>query len=258
MSLDIYPVLEVGLVIIAIAIQALGAARGFLIGRASVGIYRSRANWSVALLVFVIISNLGNYATFSSDIVGQFLSFLPFASLLVVILAFLNNTLAVARDSDFFHRDALHWKQLGKAFYIVLAVSLAISFVTNVLNPALFQSGPTDSTPFILNFLDFYQEVAVVIAVFGLALVAVILGASRTPDRVLRGHIRLLGLALGTFVVQLLTFPLPSSDALQVLSELISLVGAYLLYRAVMSLTSVGRLDPALAGEQRPTVHVGS
>jgi hypothetical protein len=78
---------------------------------------------------------------------------------------------------------------------------------------------------------------------------ALVVGARRTPDRTMRRFVRMLGLAIICMVlfftvwIPFAPFSLTVQDLGSLISECFIPAAAYFLYLAVMSLSSVGRVE---------------
>ena len=71
---------------------------------------------------------------------------------------------------------------------------------------------------------------------------AVSLFPRRSPDTTLRSHILLLALFFAIFVATTLMFNYTSALSIDLLSDVLTILDAYLLYRAVMTLSPLGRV----------------
>jgi len=197
--------------------------------------YRSRALWAAFFMSVIAITNAANFVPIPNDALGSALSFAPFLALVIVCFVFVDKSILVAVQTDFFHRNTLRWLALRRPALTSLVLSSAVIMV------AVLSYGSQADTPLWVN-LGYYQFFLVSALVLGVAVVALIVGSRRTPDKTLKKHIRLLGYALAFFVVSLVA-GFSASDAAYVASEGLTLFATYFLYLSTMSLTSLGRVE---------------
>ncbi len=233
--LDILSPLDTAVIVLYAGVFAAAAFRAVQIGQAFVNrVYRSLAN----LYALFVITGL-------VDITIVYFPFFPNASVASISIAFSRTALGfvtvgfidrialVANETDFFHRDSLHWRRIRNPSIIAFfATVVAFVIALTVFVPS--------STP---NPLVLLVEVPIALLFFGfggyfIALVAV--SARRTPDAVLRKNLRLLGFAL-VFLIAGIPFQGKSLLPLPIAHDLLALLGGYVFYRAVMSLSPVGR-----------------
>jgi hypothetical protein len=220
-----------------IVVLGLGFVRAIQMARAFVNrAYRSRAYWAALLMLTIVVGNFSGFISFPEGTLGRALSYVPFIVLLLVLLVFVDRVIRVAMEGDFFHRDILRWRTVGKATYPALVVSMAISASTSY--QVIGSSAPAPSA---LVLAAYFQLVVVIPLVFGYSVAALIIGGRRTPDRVMKRHIRLLGYGLLCFVVG---FPFFSGGPLENLfGNLMTLFADLFLYFSVMSLSLLGRVE---------------
>jgi hypothetical protein len=206
------------------AYRGAAMARGFV-----KGLYRSRAYWVVALSLAILI----NDATGHLPYIGNYLlaniplDFVSIPLLILVVYTFADRTILVALDLDFFHRNTLHWRQFRLVAYPLLYGEVALVFLENNGFPQL--DPLATGTTFLVLF----------VLIFGYTLITVIFSARRTSDTVFKRHMLLLGLAFAIGIIALTNGFILSSD---ILDDLTALVGAYVWYRAAMTLTIVSKV----------------
>lgn len=239
MSVDIVEAIDVGSTVVILAILVLGIYRAVEMRRAFVSaVYRSRATWSILLMLIIIILFLSNFISFPSSGALAVVGFLPFLALILVFVAYADRSIVVAIQTDFFHRDTLAWPSVRWPAAIAL-VGFVIALVVggNILTP-------TEQSSFLgVLFNDlFFAFLAAILAYIAAALVV---GARRSADRTLRRSILLLGLALFTLVLSIVvTSPLTSGTLpFAIVNQGTGIVGIYLIYRSVMSLSPVGHVE---------------
>jgi hypothetical protein len=232
----IAPLVELGLILVSTAILSLAAFRALSFRGSMVGAaYRNRALITGALALLMVpfawlLIPLADLFTLPSAYIITILSY--FAAVAIVGFLVLDSTIAVARGLDFFHRDSLRWGSLrGPAW----ATMFILTFVLFVLG-FLVGLGPFDGIIPIAWPLP--------LAYFGCVL---IVSSRRSQDRTLRSYSKWIGLFAGALVVD---FALPVD---QVIPELVfTALAAYCFYRTSMSLSSIYRIDAALASGASP------
>ncbi|MGP8056568.1 MAG: hypothetical protein ACLQEQ_04365 [Nitrososphaerales archaeon] len=244
MSVDLPTAINVGSTALIVGILALGIYRAFEMRRAFVGgIYRSRASWSTLLMLVIMVTMLSSFVPTPSSGILSDVGFLPFVALVLVIFAYADRSVLVAMETDFFHRDTLGWQRVRWPLAIGFVIFL-IALVTGgaVLTPdeQSSLSGTIFNDLFLLVFAG----------ILGYLTVALIVGARRSADRTLRRSILLLGLALSTLVLSILaTSPFNSGTLPYVIvNNGTGVVGIYLIYRSVMSLSPLSRVEKEVAG----------
>lgn len=242
MSIDLPGAINVGATALIIGILVLGIYRALEMRRGFVrGAYRSRATWSTFLMVVIITSQVANYSPDSGIL--SLLGIVPFVALLVVIFAYADRSVLVAIDTDFFHRDTLAYHRVRWPAAIAFAASFIVVAGGGVILSPAQQSSVLGE---ILNDL-FYVAL---VGILGYLTAALIVGARRSADRTLRRSILLLGLALSTLVFSIVvTNPLtPNSLPYVIVNQGTGIIGIYLIYRSVMSLSPLGRVEKNVVG----------
>ena len=218
--------------------RALEMRRGF-VG----GVYRSRATWSTLLMLVIIAVMLSNLVPLPTSGILSLVGFLPFVSLMFVFIAYGDRSVLVAIETDFFHRDTLGW--LRARWPVAIST---VSFVVVLIIGGSIMT-PAEQSSFLGTLFNdlFFLVLAAILAYLTAAL---IIGARRSADRTLRRSILLLGLALGTLVLSIVvTTPLaPGTLPFAIVNQGTSVVGIYLIYRSVMSLSLLGRVEKEVAG----------
>lgn len=226
MSFDLYSSVRFVTYLIALGILALGLFRAVQMGRDFVNqLYRARAFWTAAVMLMVMIDlSIANIA----GNVGL-VTAIPFIILFMVLFVFADRTIQVAIEMDFFHRNTLHWRQVRKLLYVLLLANVVyfiVGLAEAVLSPLL--------------------AFGTVFGAFSVTIVAVAVGAGRTPDRTIKRHVRLFGIFLVGFLVALYASQPGISPAVNLASDLIIVAVAYSLFLMVMSLSPVGRVEKAV------------
>jgi hypothetical protein len=187
----------------------------------------------------ILLSQLTSFVQFPSTALGNLLSASTLILVIVVTYTFVDRTILIAMRSDFFHRDVIGWTKVRLPGLILVAGALCLAAADFALAPS-----DASTTPLWASVaLDVF--VVVVPLVLGYASIAIVVSARRTADRVLKRHILLLGLSLACFAMILALFASPSTDLFNFLGDALNVVSLYLLYRAVMSLTPLGRVEKA-------------
>lgn len=221
--------------------------------------YRSRAFWFAGVMLTVLFWLLFTTLYLSgADLAAFGEGFSVEVALVTVFVVFVyaDRTILVTLDMDFLHRNTLHWKQVRKLAYVALFAG-----VVDLMVQIPFTAAPTCSTcGAALNpgapswYATFYNATGLFfnidffgsfLVLFPYAFGAAIIGARRTSDTTMRRHVRWLGLS---FLIFLLTFVIGF-----IVGDILSLAGVvefylgvsaflYASYRALMSLTSIGKV----------------
>jgi hypothetical protein len=245
---------------VAIGILAMGAYRALEIrkGFASSS-YRSRATWSAFMLSVIGVSQVLNYSDLETNaMVSGVLGSSIFLGVIVVVFVFVDRSVTVAIQTDFFHRNTLRWTQARFPIGVVIVGSLVISTLVSYLVPPFSGLLPPPGSPL-------WATLGALVYIFGLPLglgfstLALILAAKRTADRTLKRNILFLGLALSTLVVSIvLSFPFNIGTlGYSIVNQGTGLVGFFLLYKSVMSLSPLGHIDARLAVAPAPDLPSG-
>lgn len=219
--------------VVALVILAFGAFRAFQIGRFFVNrTYRSRAYTGGALMFVIMLGTSTGLITLPNSDFGVAVGELAFGAILVFLMAFLDRGIFVAMDGDIFHRDILRWKSARLAAYAVLIASVIVANAADFL--------PYSGSSLIV-VLATNQLLVVVPILFAYAVVSLLVGGRRTPDRTVKRHIRLLGIGFTFFIVAFPFFGV-TADAAIVFANVVIIFADWFLYRAVMSLSDVGKV----------------
>jgi hypothetical protein len=245
-------ILDVGYAaaLLGIAILFVGMYRAFEVGRVLMrGVYRSRAYWTAATAFALVLFTLAADFLPSSNP----LSFLSFFFIAIVLLVFVDSSIEVARDTDFFHRSVLGWERLRRLFGVLLLASSIVALLD------FYTLGIASIGTSLLAILGVGQFFAVLALIFSWGAAALTIGARRSADRSLRRFARMLGLVVVCFVLFLTVWiPFaPFSATIQDVGSTISIfaatAGAYFLYLAVASLSPLGRVEKETLGSGDPT-----
>jgi hypothetical protein len=247
MSVDLVDALNVAgdlLGIVAIGIFLFAAYRAFAIGRLLVsGAYRNRAFWTGGTLIALILLTIASSLPASNPLGSA-----AFVLIFVVLLAFVDSSIKVTQDTDFFHRSPLGWQRLRKPLYIIIIPLLVVGALTIGLAP------PNSNLTFVGVVLWFGAGGAAL----SLSAAAMVVGAKRTSDRSMRRFVRMLGLAIICMVlfftvwIPFSPFSATVQDLGSLFSEFFIPLAAYFLYLAVMSLSPVGRIEKEVSANSIP------
>jgi hypothetical protein len=232
MPSDILPTIDAIFLVIAVLITALASYRAFQVRRAIPGqIYRSRALWTgmVALLIipygiFIITGELGVIAGNPNPFSGppNLVVGVTFAVLSVVdsiiIFFWLDSTIGVAYELDFFHRDTLHWRRFRKLTWALLVIGA-------------FGGGLATNTSQYL-IADVFLGIPVSYAAITLAK-----GVTRIYDETMKRYMKWVGLLVAALVMEIVTV------TLNIFLNFPLVAFAYFLYRAAISLSIRNRLE---------------
>jgi hypothetical protein len=222
------------------AITSYAAYWAFSIRRSLVGrVYRNHALWLGTLCALVVAQGLSsNSINPILNIVNEIGIFIIFP----VLFAFIDTTVRVARRSDPLLRSILRWEK----FRVVVGadlVALEALIIASAANQAFAYSDLGNLLWYILVFFPFI--------VGGSAL---LIGAKRSGDTILRGSLKWLGVVLVLVFVNMLVSLVVSSipsvsqfDSIYSYPALpgaaIGIVSAYALYRSAHSLAPINRLQ---------------
>src|SRR5580658_9404354 len=102
--------------VLGMAIFLFATYRAVTIGRVLVkGVYRDRAFWTAGTLISLILLTVASSLPPSNP-----LSPLSFVLIFVILFAFVDSSVRVVQETDFFHRTPLGWQRVRKPFYVVL------------------------------------------------------------------------------------------------------------------------------------------
>ncbi len=270
MSSEIFGLIEALSFLTSGAILAFAAYRAMRMGRAFVSpLYRSRAHWTAGAIMLLVVSVLGYLISPPSStqpalitlpgplIVFEVFPMLALLGFLVAIFAFVDRTILVTMDMDFFHRSVFRWPKVRVPFYVLLFLGLMEALGNSILGglpPSqvsrweIYAVGsiPTGDGSWFPLFLF-----ALIIVVFGYPAAAMVAGVRRTSDMTLRKHVRFLGVAIIGFFAALATdtlttYSLASYPSASLVPEVLYIMTAYLFYRVVMSLSPIGKIEEAV------------
>ena len=228
------PIVDDLALVVSTGIALLAAARAVGIGRGLVNrVYRVRAYWSVVLILYTILYAFIFRAGLSSD--GQPLYYVTNFTLLLVFIVFIDSTVFVTLELDFFHRNTLRWRQMHLLIYPAFAVSAVLFFGVVGLPWPLSNTLPQSAF-----------GTALLIAALGYSAVALAFGAQRTPDRPMRRYVALTSL-LVILIIASIPPKLYISNALADLAyDALTIAAFYVGYLMVMSLSPTTRLEKGL------------
>ncbi|HMD78877.1 MAG TPA: hypothetical protein VKF39_02720 [Nitrososphaerales archaeon] len=243
MSIDLPTAIDIGSTVVIVGILVLGIYRALEMRRAFVsGIYRSRATWSTFLMLAIIVVMLNNFVPFPSSgtlyLIGIVYGNISFIAFIFIIFAYGDRSVFVAIETDFFHRETLSWPRVRWPAAVVLVTLAAALYIGG----AVFT--PAEQSSFLGTLINglFFPVFAVIL---GYLTAALIVGARRSADRTLRKSILLLGLALSTLVLSIAATSFLDSGTLPyvIVNQGTGVVGIYLIYRSVMALSPLGRVE---------------
>jgi hypothetical protein len=232
--------------VVITAILVLGIYRALQMRRAFVNpAFRSRATWSVFLMLVILMGFLGSYIPVPSSGVLSIFGFLPFIVLLLLIFAYADKSVLVAIETDFFHRDTLGWRRVRWPVALVFVASLSA---------AIIFGNPPAGAPFWEFVVGYVLWLVATAGVLSYLTAALIVGARRSSDRALRRSILLFGVALSTLVFSMVaTTPFDQGTLPYVIiNQGTGVVGIYLVYRSVMSLSPLSRVEKEVVATSKP------
>ncbi|HVH14427.1 MAG TPA: hypothetical protein VNA15_01740 [Candidatus Angelobacter sp.] len=221
--------------VLVVGLFSYAAYWAFIIRKAlATGLYRRQALWAgtmglyfVALSTFLTVALSFNLTTLAVNLLGGLL----ISSGFIVIFAWIDSTVRVARRSDPLLRDTLRWSHL-RYFIGLVTVGGSVSALITSIN-----SGFSYVAPFGGAIL------------FGA--IALLLSAKRSGDAALRRHLKWMGLGIAMlWLASQLTgilfdiFPAGSLTA-EAITYSAVVVGGFCLYRSARSLAPLGHLSLA-------------
>ena len=221
--------------VVELAILIVGIGRVAQIRKGFVGpTYRSRAFWSGFLMAVIAIADAASLIPVSNSVTESLIFNIPLLAIIGVSFAFVDRTAIVGIGSDFFHRDILGWMKVRIPYGVVMGGSLVYG--------AVAMSAPESASPSppLWDLIGMFQVFAVSAVLLGFGAVVIIIASRRTSDRTLKKNIRLLGIAMGWFVLALAIFFVPG-EAAGAVGSLLTVPATFYLYLSAMSLTPLGR-----------------
>jgi hypothetical protein len=248
MSVDAVSVIDTASGLVSLIILILAAYRGAELGSALTSrVYRSRAFWIAALCVMIALQS---QIPDSWETGGLPIFELTFFLMISVFFVFIDTTVSVALDTDFFHRNSLRWRQARFVAYPIVigwvVIFLAVTYLSGLTSPpawvSAIQNGP---------------EGVLFIAAILYSILALVIGARRSPDKTLGRHILLLATFFAIFIATTLMFNYTSILPVDLLSDLLTVIGSYVLYRAVMTLSPLGHIEKEVSAASKPSLGSG-
>jgi hypothetical protein len=225
------------------AVALYGAYWALSIRRAlTSAVYRRQA--LLLGLVCVLIASSA-FVTNSSNTLVYEAIVTYYAAFVLIIFAFIDSTIPVARRSDPLLRDILHWRSLRVVVWAVEAFLILLYYYLSISD----KFSTTSVDPLVVNYLFL-----LVPAVAGTP--ALLLGALRSRDQALRSHLKWLGLMLLLFFISAAIAALagvssasgvsssssPSYSLVAVISDILYVLAFYALYRSARALAPMNRL----------------
>jgi len=229
-----------------VGILTLGTYRAFRIrGVLAEPIYRSRA-FSLAMVallyLIVLITDLVPTPTYTDLITATVITLgvtLPYGVFEFLMFASVDRTILVATDMDLLQRKTLQWPRLRLPLYALVLVAIGLILVAN---PFLFLQNPPDWAT--TADLAFYPIFLIPLCV---SAVALFLSARRSLEKTMLRFIAFFGAAfvcfLTDFVFYNYVYYFYYNAALQLVDNLVIIAATFLLYRAIVSITPLGKVE---------------
>jgi hypothetical protein len=262
MSIDLVSIIVELILLIAGIVLFFLISRAVTIGRKFVGqVYRSRAFWFAGVMIVALISVLSDLVSILFNLYPSSslsaLGILVFIAWVLVMFVYADRTILVTLEMDFHHRNTLHWRPIRTLAYVAMFANVfylyAYIFVTKAPTcsscPIVYLPGLPSWVPVILPGILVPEAILAFIVTFGYTISALIIGDRRTSDMTMKRHVRWLGLSFLIFLGFLVGFTLSLVGLITslyvafLLQSFIILVVVYTFYRALMSLTPIGRLE---------------
>ena len=216
------------------ALFSYAAYWAFIIRRALVrGLYRRQASWVVAMgIYFVVLSSFLTLAIYFdlNNLAVNILGGAIIGAGFIIIFAWMDTTIRVARRSDPLSRDTLHWSKL-RYFLGFVTLGGALGSVFESVTSGFSQVAPYGGALFI-------------------GALGLLISARRSGDTTLRKHLVWTGLC--TFFLWLASQAEMPLSEIQLLTQLnlsqvftfgIVAVGAFSLYKSAKSLVPLGHMS---------------
>lgn len=235
MSSDFLQIEQIVVEVVVGAIFAYGAYWAFAIRRALASRdYRRQALW-LGVVCLYWIAFFPDKNPYNALAVGFYYAFLP-----VMLFAWIDASVRVARRSDPLLRNTLHWSKLRLVIWAVIALATLSDIL---LYPANILGNPPSG---ILVWLGWVPALATFVS----GSPAILLSAIRSKDPTFRKSLKWFGMFLVVFlivvVLSALTFLIGTQTAVGIISvvrDFILAPAAYCLYRSARSLAPVSRLQ---------------
>lgn len=232
--------------LVAMGILVVAAYRGLRIrtGLAS-PIYRSRA-LSLALVAVLytiaLISDLYPYPqTTDLDTAAliTLVNTLPYFLFAFLMFRSVDRTVLVANDMDLLGRNTLQWPRLRWPLY---ALALGAISLILVAGPFLYlQTPPAWANTADLAFYPLF------LTALGVSAVALFLSSRRSLEKAMGRFVTFFGVAVAFFITDFILFNYVYyfyyTPELQFVDDLVIVAASYFLYRAITSLTPLGRVE---------------
>jgi hypothetical protein len=246
MSIDFALLSEDAIQVISTVLLIAAGYRAVVLSRVMVGrVYRYRAYWTVGLIVaflFFEVSNIPNIPVLSWG--GGTAGFIVST---YALFLFVDSNIRVAKELDFFHRNILRWQTFRLPLLVAMSITGILITVAIAIVPGA--GSVSSDTPIWAGL-----SIVAYFAVLGSALVyssaALFVGARRTPDVAMKRFVRMLAFALvclALFFTVWLPLSFVNTDLENLASEFFLVPAAYFIYRAVMSLSPLGRVEKEAA-----------
>jgi len=145
-------------------------------------IYRNHALWQGAVCMMVA---LAIFATYTNGLVVSILLVVFYTVFFLVVFAFIDSTIKVARRSDPLLRPILKWETIRIAGWCSIGALTVVNVVSYLVDPNLASS--------LISSVLGNLFIAIPFVIGG---PAILIGARRSADPILRGNLKWLGLAV--------------------------------------------------------------
>lgn len=236
---------------VSMVVYAFVAYRGFEMAGAFVSrVYRTHARWVAAMSLALLLTIIAGHAPYIGNI-GIGVVTLGFISVFFIVLAllpFVDSTILVALDMDFFHRNTLYWRRTRVLVYFLLygiiAFFLLIIYLASQPVPPGWVVTATNSLAFEVVFIG------IIGGALGYSVLTLVACSRRAPDIVFRRHLLRLGLVFAFGTVAILNDFTVGNLVLD--GALGGVVVPFLWYLAAMSLSPIGRIEKGAVSSSLP------
>jgi len=242
--------------LIAMGILAFATYRAFRIRRAlAQPIYRSRALSLALMAVLYIIALLADIIVYlialpsQTDFVTAVLITLtynlPYFVFAFMMFTSVDRTILVAIDMDLLQRNTLRWKLLRLPLYAMVLGAIALILIAN---PFLYAVTPPDWAN--IAYQAFYP---IYLPPLLIATFALFLSGRRSLERTMRRFVAIFAVSVAffnaDFILYNYVYNFNFTPTGQFVDNLVIITASYFLYRAIVSLTPLGKVEPTGATE---------
>jgi hypothetical protein len=189
------------------------------------GVEKSRARWTAVLSLLLIILVISVFALGAIEIV------VVAAALLLTIAGWMDSTIRVAIEQDYFHRNTLHWRTLRPLYWVGFSL-------TFILAPLIVVFGLAKVAPHLASS---FLNVFLTLPSFAYGSITLFVSGQRTRDRKMKSYLRWLAVS----VLSILAFGLvlTTYNLNDLVPYLFLILMSYSIFRAARSLSPTTKIE---------------